>query len=325
MHNAIVMQRYGPPSVLALAAVESPPLRDDEIRMRTLASAINHSDLGIRAGKWPVLHDPPFPYTPGLAVVGEVIEVGRAVANFRAGQRVFTMMPGLGGVRAERPGGYAEQVIVAASSCASVSNTIDPLDIAALGLASVTAFGGLRKIEALRGKRILVTGAAGGVGGAAVSIAKAEGAHVIATVSRASQAEYVRSIGADEVMTRDEIDGGALPEHSVDGVLDHVGGSAFGKLVAALRKDGVLSLVGAVAGREVMLDAYQLTEATLTGYSSESLDGAQLRTAVATIVRMLAQGRLPTPTRNAFALREAAAAHDALEQHNVSGRLLLLP
>src|SRR5690242_299668 len=214
MHNAIVMRRYGPASVLALESVESPPLRDDEIRIRSIASAINHSDLEIRAGNWPVLRDPPFLYTPGLEVVGEVIEVGRRVTDFRRGERVITMMQGLGGVRAERPGGYAEQVVVAASACAPVPHTVDPLDVATLGLASVTAFGGLRRIGELRGKRILVTGAAGGVGSAAVSIAKAEGARVIAMVSRASQAAYVRSVGADEVVTREEIDGGALPARS---------------------------------------------------------------------------------------------------------------
>ena len=325
MHNAIVMRRYGPPSVLALESVESPPLQDGEIRIRSIASAINHSDLEIRIGNWPILHDPPFPYTPGLEVVGEVIEVGRRVTDFRSGERLVTMMQGLGGVRAERPGGYAEQVIVAASTCALVPNTIDPLDIATLGLASVTAFGGLRKIGVLRGKRVVVTGAAGGVGSAAVSLAKAEGARVVAMVSRAHQATYVRSIGADEVVTREEVDGGALPERSVDGVLDNVGGSAFSKFVAALREDGVLSLVGAVAGHEVMLDAYRLTEATLTGYSSESLDGSRLRAVIAEIVQLLEQGRWPPPARKTFALREAAAAHDSLERHNVTGRLLLLP
>src|ERR1043165_3071509 len=120
MHNAIVMHRYGPPSVLALESVESPLLRDDEIRIRSIASAINHSDLEIGAGSWRGARDPPFPYTPGLEVVGEVIEVGRRVTDFRRGERVITMMQGLGGVRGARPGGYAEQVGVAASACASV-------------------------------------------------------------------------------------------------------------------------------------------------------------------------------------------------------------
>src|SRR2546423_8543214 len=105
-HNtAIVMRRYGAPEVLAIESVPFVPLMSDEIRVRSIASAVNHSDLEIRAGNWPILRPNPFPYTPGLEVVGEVVEIGAAVSEFRIGDRVITMMQGLGGVRPQRPGG----------------------------------------------------------------------------------------------------------------------------------------------------------------------------------------------------------------------------
>ena len=172
--GAIVMRRYGGPDVLGFEAVPLAALRPDEIRLRSLASAINHSDLEIRAGNWPVRRPEPFPYTPGLETVGEVVEVGSAVADFRVGDRAITMMQGLGGVRAHRPGGYAEYVVVGASAVAPLAADIDPLAMAALGLAGVTAFVGLQKIGDLAGRRIAVTGAAGGVGSAGVAIAKAQ-------------------------------------------------------------------------------------------------------------------------------------------------------
>src|SRR5438046_394707 len=108
--QAVVMYRYGAPEVLGVETVVLKPLAPDEIRVRSLASAINHSDLEIRAGNWPILREQPFPYVPGLEVVGEIVEAGSAVSDLRVGDRVITMMQGLGGVRARRDGGYAEYV-----------------------------------------------------------------------------------------------------------------------------------------------------------------------------------------------------------------------
>lgn len=147
--HAVRMTQYGPPSVLSYAEVSLPFLRPHEVRIRTFASAVNHTDLEIRAGNWPVSKPDAFPYTPGVEVVGEVEEVGRAVNGVRQGDRVITMMQGLGGVRAERPGGYADYVTVGAEAVAIIPSEIDPLRMAALGLVGVTAYEGLRRIGQL--------------------------------------------------------------------------------------------------------------------------------------------------------------------------------
>ena len=123
----------------------------------------------------------PFPYVPGVEVVGEIEEVGHAVQEFRRGDRVITMMQGLGGVRAERPGGYAEYVTVSASAVAPIPSGIDWHEMAAIGLVGVTA--------ALSGRRIVVTGAAGGIGSAATAIAHGQDVSVIAVVNRADQVD----------------------------------------------------------------------------------------------------------------------------------------
>jgi NADPH:quinone reductase len=326
-HNqatAIVMRQYGGPAVLGFESVPHKSLLTGEVRIRSIASAVNHSDLEIRAGNWPILRPDPFPYTPGMEVVGEVVEVGENVSSISIGDRVITMMQGLGGVHPQRPGGYAEFVVVPASTVASFERDIDPQEMAALGLASVTAFEALQKIGVLNKRRVAVTGAAGGVGSAGVTIARALGADVIGIISRPDQAQYVRSLGASDALSALEIAAGALGSETIDGVLDTVAGKSFGAYVAALRPGGVLSLVGAVGGGDVSFDAYSLTQITLTGYASDTLDGAALRSAVGRLSEWVRRGTIQIPARSTFPLKEAAVAHAKLEAHLVSGRVLLV-
>jgi NADPH:quinone reductase len=324
MPQAVVMRSYGGPDVLGVEDVALLALKAGEIRVRSIASAINHSDLEIRAGNWPVQRDPPFPYIPGLEVIGDVVETGSAVKGFCVGARVITMMQGTGGVRAKRDGGYAEYVVLPESVAASVPPDIDPVEIAAIGLAGVTAYQGLRKLGDIDARRIVVTGASGGVGSAAVGIATALGAHVIGVVSRAERADYVRSLGAHEVRLATEIENGALGENSVDAVLDTVAGRLFAPCVSALRPGGALSLVGGVGGGEVTFDAYRLLDVTLTGYSSESLDASSLEQSIERLCGWLKRGVIQPPKRTLFLLREAAKAHAVLERRGVEGRVLLV-
>ena len=325
--RAIVMRRYGPPDVLLWEEVALPVIDATDVRIRSIASAVNHADLEIRAGHWPIQKTDPFPYVPGLEVVGDVVATGAAVRDVQPGDRVITMMQGLGGVRAQRPGGYAEYVTVAAAAVALVPRGVDPYEMAALGLVGVTAYEGLRRLGDLQGKRVAVTGASGGLGSAGTAIAAAEGASVVAIVSREERAAYVRSLGAHEVLigSPDALAAGLRPE-SLDGVLDTVGGDLFGPCVRALRPGGALSLVGAVAGRDVGFDAWQLAlPVTLTGYSSVSLNGPALREATAAIGESLRRRSLTPPGKRLMPLAQATAAHALLERRSVEGRVLLVP
>jgi NADPH2:quinone reductase len=325
MPQAIVMRAYGGPEVLRSEDVALPPLQPDELRVRTIAAAVNHSDLEVRAGNYPVRRDPPFPYVPGLEVIGDIAETGSDVHDFAVGERVITMMQRTGGIRPGRDGGYAQFVTLPQRVAARVPTDLDPLDLAALGLASVTAYEGLRKLGALQGRRVVVTGATGGVGSMAIGIAAALGAEVIAIVSREERVAYARSLGAQVVHTAAAVENGALGEETIDGALDAVAGALFAPCVNALRDGGVLSVVGAIGGSAVTFDAYHLLNVTLTGYSSETLDGASLRAAMTPICDWLRRRALRPPARTVFALREAAQAHATLERRGVEGRILLLP
>lgn len=292
------MRSTGGPDVLTLEEVELAPLRSGEIRLRALASAVNHSDLEIRAGSWAIRREPRFPYVPGLEVVGDVVEVAGDGSGLRPGDRVWTMMQGLGGVRAERDGGYAEHVTVPAANVAPLPGTIDPVAFAAVGLAGVTAHQGLQRLGSLAGKTLAVTGPRGGVGSLAVMLGRLAGATVL-PVERGSS---------------------PLPPKSVDAVLDVVAGPLFGDLIASLRHGGRYCIVGAVAGGDVQLDVWSLIEAlTLTGYSTEDLDGDGLREAT----RALLAADLPPVPHTVMPLAEAARAHALLERRELTGRVIL--
>jgi NADPH2:quinone reductase len=298
--RAIVMRQNGGPEVLALEDVTLAPLAHGEVRLRTLASAVNHSDLHIRAGDWKIRRQPAFPYVPGLEVVGEVVEVAPDVRDLSVGQRAWTTMQGFGGVRAERDGGYAEHATVSAAALAPLPADADTVAFAAIGLAGVTALEAMRRLGELRGKTLVVTGTTGGVGAVAVHIARHLGATVVAA------------------------DRGAAPPPaaSVDAVLDGVGGAAFPGLVAALRPHGRYCMFGAAAGADVPLDLWSLLDGrVLTGYSTEELDGDALRVATRELLAM----RLPPPPTTVLPLAQAARAHAMLESRTARGRIVLVP
>jgi NADPH2:quinone reductase len=298
--RAIVMRRTGAPEVLAVEEVSLAPLAPGEVRLRALASAVNHSDLEVRAGNWPIRRERRFPYVPGLEVVGEVVEITDDVRAFAVGDRAWTTMQGLGGVRAERVGGYAEYVTVAADVLAPLPADIDPVAFAAIGLAGVTAIEAMRRLGSLRGKTLLISGATGGVGAVAVEIGRAIGANAVA-------------------LKRDTP---APPPASVDAVLDGVAGSLFPTLIAALRSHGRYCMIGAAAGGEVMFDVWTLLDGrSLTGYSSEDLDGDALRAATRELLAL----NLPQPPTTVVPLVEAPRAHALLESRSVPGRVVLVP
>lgn len=327
MPRAIQMQSYGPPEVLEVREVDLRPLGSGEVRFRVLAAAVNYSDLQIRGGVWPILAAQPFPYTPGLEALGDVTEVAPDVSWPPVGERVITMMQKLGGIHGLRPGGYQELVTVQADAVAVVPRMLDPLAVAALGLAGVTAWNGIRRLELRPGSRAVVHGASGGVGACAIALAKALGAQVIATTSSEAKREPLLSLGADEaVSTSDRAWTERIGNWTVDGILDTVGGELFGPSVGLLARGGRLCLVGAASGGQVSFDAWSLLEdLQLTGWSSEHLTGTGLREDMAKLCQWLDEGRISAPPYRTFSLAQAAEVHALMEARRLTGRALLLP
>ncbi|HHP7239706.1 quinone oxidoreductase family protein [Longibacter sp.] len=324
MPQSIQITTYGPPSVLTVRDITLPPVDPTSVRFRVDAAPVNRADLEIRAGNWPVHTDDPFPYTPGLEAVGVVTDVGSDVTDVAVGQRVITMMQGLGGVHATYPGGYQSHVTVPADHIAIVPDGIDSHDIAALGLAAVTAHQAMERLGLTPGQRLLIHGASGGVGSAAVRLARAQDLQVVAGTTRPENETALRDLGADEVaVVNDRADLAVSP---VDGVLDPVGQATFSPSVNALRDGGRYVLVGAASGTDLSLSAWDLMRGVvLTGYSTESLDGKALRQSIAVLADHVEAGRLPPPPYRTLPLDEAPEAHRMMEARRHHGRLLLVP
>lgn len=325
MRRAVVLRGYGPPELMRLEQLPRPQLHADEVRVRVLAAAVNRTDIEICAGNWPVQKAQPFPYIPGVEAVGRVIEIGRGVNNLRLGDAVISMMMGLGGVRAERAGGYQEEVVLRAADCSLLSVDLDLLDVASVGLAGVTALAGFDFVGAGPDRRVLITGAGGGVGGCAVALGKALGTSVVAVTRDRRKVEALTALGAEEVVVVPE--GQPLPAlPAVTGVIDLVGGPMFAALVRALGPGGKLCFLGGTASDAVSFSAWSLMEGiVMGGWSSETLDGAALRSAVGRLTSLMRRGTLTIPPIAKFALADAPAAHHAVHRNEHVGRVLLLP
>jgi NADPH2:quinone reductase len=327
MPLAIQMDTYGGPDVLHPAEIALAPLQPGEIRFKVIAAAVNRADIEIRSGKWPIMAPYPFPYTPGLEALGDVVAVGEMVESVKPGERVITMMQRLGGIHGIRPGGYQEYVTVMADSVAIVPPHLDPLAMAALGLAAVSASEGLKRLCLSAGQRLVVHGATGGVGSAATLLALAEGVEVIATTSSAGKDEHLRSLGVTEIVhLREQSLTRQIGARSVDAVFETLGERTFADSVAALKRGGRLVLVGAASGETLSLVAWDLLQdLVLTGYSSENLTGDDLREDISYLSRLLEQGKISALPYQRYSLHEAARVHELMEQGKLTGRALLIP
>ena len=326
--KAIQIRAYGPPENMRWVDVQLEPLLASEVRFRVLAAAVNHADIEIRSGNWPVQLDAPFPYTPGLEALGDVVAVGADVSSVKLGDRVITMMQKLGGIHGARAGGYQQYVTVAAEAVAVVPPEFDPKQVAALGLAAVTALAGIERLQLLPGHVVIIHGASGGVGSVAVAAAKALGARVMATTTSRGKDDYLRSIGSESVIYLG--DKRRLTDHvaakSADALMELSGHDTFADSVAVLRQGGRLCALGAVTGGDVNMSIWDLLhELVLTGYSSENLTGSDLRKAITVICNLLSTGQLPVPAFQTFPMPEAAKVHALMAQRELKGRALLLP
>jgi NADPH:quinone reductase-like Zn-dependent oxidoreductase len=231
--KAVVFERYGPPDVLRLQDVERPVPEDDEVLVRIHATTVTRTDCGLRSAEYFISRFVTGLLRPkqkilGLELAGEVEAVGEAVSEFEVGDRVFGVRSGAhaelacvreSGVLAHMPAGMTFEE--AAAVC----------DGAALALAC------LRKAGDLDGKSVLVNGASGSVGTAAVQLAKHFGAHVTA-VCNTKNVELVRSLGAGEVIDYQQEDF-TKNGQTYDVVFDAVGKHSFRRSRRSLKPGGM--------------------------------------------------------------------------------------
>lgn len=233
--QAIQLQNYGGPDVLVLQQAPRPEPNADQVLIRLKAAGVNPADWKMRAGLYKQFMQLNFPWTPGLDGSGIVEAVGSNVTALKEGDEVYGIVSG----------GYAEYALALASDVQPKPASLTFEQAAALPVGALTAWGAVidtANVEA--GQRVLVHGAAGGVGGYAVQLARWKGAQVTGTAS-AKNLKYVRSLGAEDVIdyntTRFE-----TVLHDLDVVIDTVGGDLLERSFQVLRPGGVFVTV---AGR----------------------------------------------------------------------------
>ena len=242
--RAIVCRELGPLSGLKLEDVAEPELRLGQVRIRIKAAGKNFPDILTVEGIYQ--HKPQLPFIVGFEIAGEVVEVAKDVSRFEIGDRV---MAGI------RPGGFAEQAVVDASAVQPTPKQFDDITAAAFQVTYSTAYHCLLQRGRLQpGEWVLINGATGGVGLAAVEIAKLNGAKIIGTGGDDGKLETVKKYGADYVINyekgsfRDQvkdITSGA----GVNLVYDPVGGHVFDESLRCLGWHGRLVLVGFTSGQ----------------------------------------------------------------------------
>ena len=240
--RAAVCPAYGPPDVVRIEEQPSPAITAGQVRVRVGAAAVNFPDVLLIADRYQM--SVPAPFIPGSEFAGVIVEIGPRTTGFAVGDRVT----GTG-----MYGAFAEEVCVAAAALSRVPEAIDDRTAAAFGVAYRTAYHTLRSVARVQaGDEVIVLGAGGGVGLAAVQLAVQLGASVTAVASSAEKLDVAASYGARYLINhrsatlRDALRE-ALPE-GADAVVDPVGGDLSEPALRSLRRGGRFVTVGFASG-----------------------------------------------------------------------------
>ena len=322
--KAVLCKTLGPARNLVLEDVASPLPKKNEILLDVQAAGVNFPDTLIIEGTYQF--QPPLPFSPGGEAAGVVAAVGEKAGAFKVGDRVMALTGW---------GAFAEQVAVPFYNVLPIPASMDFTTAAAFGMTYGTSMHALRQRGQLQAaETLLVLGASGGVGLAAVEIGKAMGARVIAAASSAEKLAVAKAAGADELIDysqaslRDEIkrlSGG----QGVDVIYDPVGGELFEQAVRGLAWNGRLLVVGFASGTIPQLAAnlVLLKGAAVLGVFWGAFAQRQPEDNAANFRQLFAwhaEGKLKPLVSQTYPLAEAGAAIEKLGQRQAVGKLVVL-
>ncbi|MGE0717697.1 MAG: NADPH:quinone oxidoreductase family protein [Alphaproteobacteria bacterium] len=325
--RALVVERFGRPEDLVLRDLPDPVPGPGEVLVEVHAMGLNYPDLLVVAGTYQNL--PPLPFVPGKEAAGIVRAVGPGVTALAPGDRVAAQL---------EAGAFAEAIVVPAVHCYRLPDKVSMAQAAAMVLVYQTAWFSLVDRARLKpGERVLVNGAAGGVGIAAIELAKALGARPIAGLGTMAKADFVRAHGAEAVVDLampDLRDGlrkavqAATDGHGADVVIDPVGGAVFEASLRALAWDGRLVVVGFTSGAIPAVKANYLLikHITVTGIhwsDYRDRDPALVADAQARMFAMLEEGLLDPPVMAEYPMEQAAQALAVIAERRVLGKVVL--
>ncbi len=322
--RAVVCRELGDPSVLRLEEMPPPALGDGQVRIAVKAAGVNFPDILMVQGTYQV--KPGLPFVPGLEVAGEVLECGAGVTHVMPGQRVLAF--------ARSGGGYASECVVPGGIVTPIPDSMDFVTAAAFPIAYGTAHFALTHRGRLAAdESLLVLGAGGGVGLAAVEVGRLLGARVIAAARGDDKLAVAREHGAHEVVDyeretlRDRVK--ALTDgRGVDVVFDPVGGSWFDQCVRCIGWEGRILVVGfasgtipKVAANLVLVKNFSVIGVVFGAHSDRYPDDTRRR--LGELLAQHAAGRLRPRVWKTFDLADAASALAAITSRQVMGKMVL--
>jgi NADPH2:quinone reductase len=321
--KAVLCTQYGPPGDLIIGQVESTPIEPDQVRIAVKACGVNFPDSLIVAGKYQVR--PPLPFIPGAELAGEVIESGSAVKHLQVGQRVLAMTTF---------GAMTEEVCIAANAVMPIPDSMDFVTAAGFILTYGTAYHALKqRAKMSSGESLLVLGAAGGVGLAAVELGVLLGATVYAAASTSEKLQLTSGYGAAHLINYTESD---LKEQirdltsgkGIDVILDPVGGDQFDACLRSVAWGGRILVVGFAGGKIQSIPANLplLKGSSIVGVfwgRFAELEPAQHLANSRELLAHYAAGRLRPHIGETFPFAEAAAAISFVAERRAMGKVVI--
>jgi NADPH:quinone reductase len=305
--KTVIVESLGSPPVVRDDLPE-PEAGPGQVLVRVRASSVNPVDNAIAVGMLKDMIEHDFPITLGRDYAGTVEAIGDGVTGFAAGDAVFGFIPGMAAT--VHDGAWSELLVVPEEmSIAPIPAGIDPAAAGAVPLAAVTAFECVDALELSDGDTVLIVGAPGGVGSFAVQLAAAAGATVIAPALPEDE-DYLRDLGVSEIVPRDGDVAAAVRQLHPDGVdaLVDMVSYAPGDYDAALKDGGRVSSPTNAAG---------------DGPGRTNVMSAPTRENLDRVARLLADGTLKVPVKNAYALDQAPEALQALATGHTQGKLAI--
>ncbi|MET0270468.1 MAG: NADPH:quinone oxidoreductase family protein [Sphingomonas sp.] len=323
--RALLCEAHGPPETLVLRDIATPVPQAGEVRIAVRAAGVNFPDALVIQNRYQ--RQPPLPFAPGSEVAGIIDAVGPGVAHVRLGDRVAAY--GLAG-------GFAERIVLPADRVAPLGDAMDFATGAVFTMAYGTAYHALARRGALAaGETVLVLGAAGGVGLAAVEVAKALGARVIAAASTPEKLALARAHGADATIdysTEDLKDAAKrlTDGRGVDIVVDPVGDRFAEPAFRAIALHGRYLVIGFAGGAipSIPLNLPLLKTASIVGVAwgaYAARDPAGYRADAATLAALHAQGRLRPHISLRLPLERGGEAIRLMMDRKVTGKIVVIP
>ena len=319
--KAIRVREFGGPEVLRLEDVPTLEIGPGHALVRMYVIGVNPVETYIRAGKYARL--PELPYTPGNDGAGTIEQIGDSVTEFKPGDRVYTA----GSIS----GTYAEFALCKTEQVHQLPANVSFAQGSAIGTPYATAYRGLfQRADAKPGETVLVHGASGGVGTAAVQLARARGLRVFGTAGSDEGRKLAREQGAHEVFdhrAHDQFEQimEATGRRGVDVIVELLANVNLGKDLTILANGGRIAIIGSRGRVEINPRDAMQRDADLRGLVMPNTPPAELASIHAALVAGLENGTLRPVIGKEFPLAEAAQAHRAVMEPGAVGKIVLLP